>query len=110
MAHARHAFDFDAFTNDTLVLDLEQLRREGFPAHALALVMGFGLDDLEAMHYVFGPRRAALPAEWAMVPTRTPPRSPGLVVWADRVKPWHAAVTPERDRWRRYAAALGTDA
>ena len=102
-AHARHAFDFDAFTDDVLVLDLERLRREGFRDRALALAGEFALRETEVLHYLAGPDRAAIPERWAAVPTRTPERGPGLVHWADRVKPWHPVLTPERDRWRRYA-------
>jgi hypothetical protein len=106
MAHARHAFDFDAFAGEVLLLDLERLRRDAFAAYAVPLATEFGLDDLETMHFVFGPERATLPPQWAVVPTRTPSRAPGLMVWADRVKPWQPEITPERDRWRRYAAGF----
>jgi hypothetical protein len=106
LAHARHAFDFDALTTDVLVLDLARLRADGFSAEALSLVEGFGLDDLEVLHHIYGPARATVPDRWAFVPTRMPYRGPGLIRWADRVKPWHNALTPERDRWRRYATAL----
>jgi hypothetical protein len=105
-AHARHAFDFDAFDTDVLVLDLDRLRREGFTAHALALVAEFGLDDTEALHYLCGPDRATVPEEWAVVPTRTPVRGAGLIHWVDDVKPWQQELTPERDEWRRYADAF----
>jgi len=105
IAHARHAFDFDAFTNDVLVLDLERRRREDFSGEAPALVQAFGLDDLEVLHHLHGPARATVPGAWAFVPTRTPPQGPGLIHWADGVKPWQPALTPERDRWREYAAA-----
>jgi lipopolysaccharide biosynthesis glycosyltransferase len=106
LAHARHAFDFDAFTTRVLVLDLAGLRAEGFAAEALSLVEAFGLDDLEVLHHMYGPARAEVPDRWAFVPTRMPYRGPGLIHWADRVKPWHKPLTPERDRWRRYATAL----
>jgi lipopolysaccharide biosynthesis glycosyltransferase len=101
-AHARHRFDFDAFTRDVLVLDLERLRAERFGERALALVQQFGLDDLEVLHYVFGPEHAELPPRWATVPTRMPGREPGLLYWADGVKPSQAELTPERERWRAY--------
>jgi lipopolysaccharide biosynthesis glycosyltransferase len=104
-AHARHAFDFDAFATHVLVLDLARLRAGAFTARALPLVEEFGLDDTEALHYLTGPHRAELPARWAVVPTRTPTQDAALLHWADRVKPWQAPVTPERDRWRAYAAA-----
>jgi len=103
-AHARHAFDFDAFSTDVMVLDLERLRREGFREQSLALVQEFGLHELEVLHYLFGPGRAAVPVRWAAVPTRTAERGAGLIHWADRVKPWHPQLTPERDRWRAYAS------
>ena len=109
-AHARHRFDFDAFGHDVLVLDLERLRRDGFGARALALVDAFGLSAPEALHYLIGPDRAAIPDRWAVVPTRTPRREGGLIHWADGVKPWQPRLTPERDRWRRYAAGGPTRA
>jgi hypothetical protein len=60
-AHARHRFDFDAFADNVLVLDLERMRRERFAAQALPLVQAFGLRELEALHYLAGPQRAAIP-------------------------------------------------
>ena len=105
-AHARHAFDFDAFTADVLVLDLDRLRREDLAAKALPLAAEFGLDDVEALHYLYGPDRATVPERWAIVPTRTPERGPGLIYWPDGIKPWQQALTPERDEWRRHAAAF----
>ena len=105
-AHARHAFDFDAFRTDVLVVDLRRARSEGLAAQALPLVQEFGLDATEALHYVFGPGRAVVPDRWATVPTRMPVRGPGLLHWADRIKPPQAELTPERDRWRHYARPL----
>jgi lipopolysaccharide biosynthesis glycosyltransferase len=101
-AHARHRFDFDAFRDDVLVLDLARLRAERFGERALELVQEYGLDDLEVLHYVFGPEHAELPPRWAVVPTRMPQREPGLLYWADGVKPWQPELTPERERWRAY--------
>jgi hypothetical protein len=101
-AHARHRFDFDAFTRDVLVLDLERLRAERFGERARALERQYGLDDLEVLHYVFGPEHAELPQRWATVPTRMPQRQPGLLYWADAVKPSQPELTPERERWRAY--------
>jgi hypothetical protein len=105
-AHARHEFDFDAFRTDVLVMDLAHARREGLAAQALPLVQEFGLDDVEALHYLFGPHRAVVPDRWATVPTRMPVRELGLLHWADGVKPSQHEVTPERDRWREYAQPL----
>ena len=66
----------------------------------------FGLDDAEVLHYVFGPQHAVVPDRWALVPTRLPRRGPGLLHWADAIKPWQQPLTPGRDEWRRYAAAF----
>jgi hypothetical protein len=71
-AHARHRFDFDAFTGAVMVLDLERMRRDGFIRQALPLVWEFGLRDLEALHYLAGPDRATIPREWAAAFTPPP--------------------------------------
>ena len=104
-AYARHRLDFDAFTHDVLVLDLARLRAERFGERGLELVQAYRLDDLEAMHYLFGPDHAELPERWARVPTRMPDRGPGLLYWADGVKPSQPELVPERERWRAYRAS-----
>jgi hypothetical protein len=105
-AHARHRFDFDAFTDDVLVCDLDRWRRDRIGAQAVALMESYGLTALEALHVLAGRDRATVPARWALVPTRMPYEGPGLVRWADAVKPWDAELAPERERWRSVAAAL----
>ena len=102
-ALSRHAFDFDAFTRAPLVLDLGALRRQRFMDEGLALARTFRLNDLEILHYLFGPDRAPIPERWAVVPTRTPARGPGLRHWAEGPKPWHQLLTPERELWLRHA-------
>lgn len=101
-AYARHRLDFDAFTHDVLVLDLARLRAERFGERGLQLARTYGLDDLEVMHYLFGPEHAVLPERWAQVPTRVPDRGPGLLYWADGVKPSQPELVPGRERWRAY--------
>jgi hypothetical protein len=102
---ARHAFDFDAFSTDVMVFDLERLRRERFVHEGLALADAFRLNDREVLHLLTGPNRATVPERWAVVPTRTLERGPGLCHWADPVKPWHGRLTPERELWHRHAVA-----
>ncbi len=70
-AHARHSFDFDAFTGDVMVLDLERMRRDGFGGQALELVQEFGLRELEALHYLAGPGHATVPER--LVAALSPP-------------------------------------
>jgi hypothetical protein len=102
-ALSRHGFDFDAFSKAPLVLDLGALRRQRFMHEGLALARTFRLGDLEILHYLFGPNRAPIPEPWAVVPTRTPARGPGLRHWAEGPKPWHELLTPERELWQRHA-------
>ena len=104
-ALARHGFDFDAFSVAPLVLDLGRLRREGFMEEGLKLASTFRLNDVEILHFLTGPNRARVPERWAIVPTRTPERGPGLRHWADAPKPWNDVLTPERELWHRHALA-----
>ena len=87
-------------------MDLAKARRERLAEQALPLVQEFGLDDLEALHYLVGPGRAVVPDRWATVPTRMPVRGPGLIHWADRIKPPQPELVAEQDRWRHYARPL----
>ena len=105
-AHARHAFDFDAFDAHVLVLDLARMRADGFTAQALPLIPAFGLDHLEVLHFLAGPARAELPERWSAIPTRSPARDPQLLHWADGVSPFQDELTPQRDAWRAVAGAL----
>ena len=98
-AHARHRFDFDAFTTGVLVADLARLRE----APLLAVADAYGLDDRETLHWLAGPDRATVPERWAAVPTRTPERSPGLIHWADGLG---GKGVPRRDEYRRHADAV----
>jgi hypothetical protein len=67
-AHARHRFDFDAFGGDVLVLDVERMRHDGFSRLALELAQEFGLRELEVLHYLAGPDRAAVPVRFTSPP------------------------------------------
>jgi hypothetical protein len=88
-----------------MVLDLERLREQRSVPEGLALADAFKLRDREILHLLAGPDRATVPERWAVVPTRTPERGPGLRYWADPIKPWHGRLTPERELWHRHAVA-----
>ena len=60
-AYARHAFDFDAFTNDVLVLDLARARSEAFAEEYLPYVEEFGLNLRDVLHFAVGPRPGRRP-------------------------------------------------
>ena len=102
-AYARHAFDFDAFTSDVLVLDLARSRSEKFVAEYLPYVVEFGLTFRDVLHLAAGPHRTDVPERWDCVPTRAVVDRPGLIHWADPVKPWDDGYTPEQERWLELA-------
>ena len=105
-AYARHAFDFDAFTTDVFVLDLARMRTERFVETYLPYVEEFGLTLRDSLHFAIGPHRAVLPEHWDYVPTRSSPGAPGLVHWADAVKPWDDGYVAEQDRWHAVAQTV----
>ena len=78
-----------------------QRPRAGLPDRT-AYRQNLTLREAEVLHYLLGPRRAVVPEHWAIVPTRTPNRRPGLLHWADPVTPWQPELTPERESWRAY--------
>jgi hypothetical protein len=105
-AFARHAFDFDAFTTDVLVLDLARARTDKLVERYLPYVKEFGLTTREILHFVVGPHRAVVPERWDCVPDRSRVDEPGLVHWAGTVKPWDDAYAAEQERWLAVAHNL----
>jgi Glycosyl transferase family 8 len=105
-AYARHAFDFDAFTTAVMVFDLALLRSEEFAKEHLAYVEEFGLALRDLFHFAAGPNRAVIPTSWDHVPTRSAVDDPGLIHWADPLKPWASDYTAERERWLSAAEAV----
>ena len=102
-AHARHAFDFDAFGTDLLVVDLPESRRQQPPAEAVALMADFRMQATEVLHYLAGPDHAEIPDRWQHVPSEDAVTDSVLVHWTGITKPWGRRVVPEQDRWRAYA-------
>ncbi|MEO5709936.1 MAG: hypothetical protein ABIQ59_08940 [Nocardioidaceae bacterium] len=102
-AHARQAFDFDAFATDLLVLDTVaygvKLPRDA----ALGLVSDYGLRPHEVLHFLVGPDRAEIPETWQHVPGEDAVALPELVRWRSPIVPWGTRYVPERDRWRRHS-------
>ncbi len=105
-AYARHVFDFDAFTTAVMVFDLERMRSEDFANEYLAYVEEFGLAFRDVLHFAAGPDRAVIPTAWDHVPTRSAVEQPGLIHWADPIKPWASDYTAERERWLSAADAI----
>lgn len=104
-AYAAHAFDFDAFTTEVLVLDLARMRAAGFAERAFAAAMEYSLDEREVLHYLAGPDRAVVPPAWSHVPTQATASDPGLTHWTGEAKPWGELFVPGHELWRRYSDA-----
>ena len=102
-AHARHAFDFDAFATDLLVVDTAAFADRLPRDVALGLVQDYGLRPHEVLHYVVGPDRAEIPDVWQHAPGEDAVTEPQLVRWRRPIVPWGRSFAPERDRWRRHA-------
>ncbi|SDT42444.1 glycosyltransferase [Microlunatus soli] len=99
-AHGRHAFDFDSYTTDVLLLDLAGLRADGFTEAFVPYLAEFGLSLRELLSFYAGPNRTEVPADWHVVPTRGPIGEPQLLHWADSLKPWFQRIVPGEEYWR----------
>lgn len=102
-AYASHAFDFDAFDTEVMVLDLERMRSERFGEVAVGLSLRYALTPREVFHYMAGPDRSVVPPNWAHVPTHSPDSGAGLTHWSGETRPWDARYAPDQEVWRRHA-------
>lgn len=100
--YATHPWDFDAFNAGILVLDLAQLRREGFTHTALPFVECYGMNDQEVLNCYVGARRAELGPQWNSLPTQEPVRDPKVIHWAGPLKPWLPPYVAFREVWQSY--------
>lgn len=98
-AYARHAFDFDAFDTDVMVIDAAEFRRRELLSTAVPLIEEFGLTLRELLHFEVGPHRAVVPARWHVVPSRSAVTDAALLHWADAAKPWTEVLAPDQDLW-----------
>ena len=101
-AHALHAFDFDAFETNLLVVDLPRLAEQVPSATAVGLMQHYGLRPDEVLLYLAGPDRAEIPERWQHEPTEDAVHDPLLVRWTG-ARPWDHDYAPEQERWQRHA-------
>ncbi|NYI79923.1 hypothetical protein [Nocardioides panzhihuensis] len=76
--HQRHAFDFDAFDIDVLVLDAAQWREKGLLASLAPYVETYGMTYRNVVLLEVGPHRAVLPERWNAIPGKTSVAEPAL--------------------------------
>ena len=104
--HDRHAFDFDAFDVDVLVVDLEQWRSDSILTWAIPYIEQFGLTLQELLFLKFGPNRAVVPARWHAIPGCTLIDDAALLHWSEPNKPWSPQVAPAQELWLEAAGTL----
>ncbi|BDZ42865.1 hypothetical protein GCM10025865_21640 [Paraoerskovia sediminicola] len=97
--HVVHDADFDSFDTAVMVLDLDQLRRDGFADRSLGAMELYALNDREAFHLVAGEGRGELKARWAHVPSRDVPEDPAIWAWAAGREPWSTGHTLGQSLW-----------
>ncbi|MCX6401920.1 MAG: hypothetical protein NTX33_18560 [Propionibacteriales bacterium] len=76
--HQKHAFDFDAFDTDLMVVDAAQAREQGLLATLAGWMEHYGLTYRGALHAVVGPDRAVVPERWNVLPDRSAVTDPAL--------------------------------
>ncbi len=103
---ALHGFGHPALNAGVLVMDLDRLRQDDFTRTYLGWAERYGFHDQDTMLAYAGPARCVLPPRWNALPTLEEVEDPALIHWASFPKPWHAALTFERDRWQAVAARL----
>lgn len=104
--HDRHAFDFDAFDVNVLLLDLAQWREDGMLSWSIPYIEQFGLTMQELLFLKFGPERAVVPARWHAIPGCTLIDDAALLHWSEPNKPWSPQVAPAQDLWLEAAGNL----
>jgi lipopolysaccharide biosynthesis glycosyltransferase len=102
----QHGFGHLGLNAGVLVMDLARMRRDGFVAASIGLVERYGLHDQDTMLVMVGPDRARLDSGWNAMPVLEDVDDPRLVHWASFNKPWDELLTPQKVRWREYAARL----
>lgn len=76
--HQKHAFDFDAFDSDLMVVDAARAREQGLLAALAGWMEHYGLSYRAALHAVVGPDRAVVPERWNVLPDRSAVTDPAL--------------------------------
>jgi lipopolysaccharide biosynthesis glycosyltransferase len=104
--HARHRFDFDAFSTDVLVLDLDESRRRSLLENYVSYIEEFGLSFREILLLEVGPHRVVIPEHWHVVPNRSAETEPRLLHWAESGKPWSDDVVDREELWHEAASKL----
>ncbi|PUB32345.1 lipopolysaccharide biosynthesis glycosyltransferase [Promicromonospora sp. AC04] len=107
--YQRHPNDFDGFNAGILLMDLAQMRSEGFTADYVAYVETYGLNDQEILNCYAGSRYRKIEPAWNNWPTQETVTDPSIVHWAGWLKPWNQDLyVKSRDLWDRGAAFVAS--
>lgn len=104
--HQRHAFDFDRFDTELLVVDAAGWRDRGMLPAFVSWAENFGLTYREALHAELGAAHARIPDHWYVVPSQTAETETSLVHWAEQPWPWGKEPAPLRDLWQAAHARM----
>ncbi|MFD7311842.1 glycosyltransferase family 8 protein [Promicromonospora sp. NPDC059942] len=103
--YQRHPNDFDGFNAGILLMDLAQMRSEGFTADYVAYVETYGLNDQEILNCYAGSRYRKIEPAWNNWPTQETVTDPSIVHWAGWLKPWNQELYVKyRELWDKGSA------
>jgi lipopolysaccharide biosynthesis glycosyltransferase len=98
--HARHGFDFERFQAGIMVLDLAQMRADGFCRDFLPYAKRFGLNDQAVLNAYAGANRVELDEAWNWNPRHEMMARPKIAHWAGPLKPWGPAWVQGKELWQ----------
>ncbi len=91
--HAQYPLYSQTFNAGVIVMNLEMMRAEQIPAHALYLIKNCCFNDQDALNVLGAGRIRALDPSWNFVPAQEWNSDPKIVHWAGVTKPWHDKPT-----------------
>lgn len=98
---ARQPQTLRAFRTDVMVINLATMRSMELSAVARAYARRYQLTATEALTLLAGSERRAIPAKWALIPTRSDEGwdEPSLIHFMDWPRPWEPAMARLQDLW-----------
>lgn len=81
------------FSAGVLLLNLDQMRADGFTAQNLYLATDCACNDQDVLNIYASGRGVPLDPRWNHNPINSYHQDPGIVHWAGAAKPWSAGVT-----------------
>jgi lipopolysaccharide biosynthesis glycosyltransferase len=106
----RHPFDFRNFNAGIMVLNLAQMRADGFTRNYLPLVERFGFNDQGVLNVYAGSQAYPMPRYWNAYPRYELVDDAHILHWLGPPKPWHALYIHGQPLWRAAEASFAARA